>query len=129
MIDLSNWKILVVEDEVDAQDMIAMILRQHGTTLTIVPTAEDALEFLQQERPTVVISDLSLPSMDGWQLLKSVQSNPALSGIPVVAITAYHSIRVAQEAIAAGFVAYFPKPIGVRTFVEDLVNAVEGIQN
>jgi CheY-like chemotaxis protein len=87
-------------------------------------TAEEALQILRNMQPTVAIIDLALPAMDGWGLLQAMRSDPALSDVPAVAMTAYHSTNVAQEAIAAGFAAYFPKPINARTFVEDLVKAV-----
>lgn len=122
MTDLSSWKVLLVEDEVDAQEVIIPLLEQHNMSVSTAFTGEDALEILKAERPTFAIVDLSLPRMDGWELLNAMRSDPSLSSIPAVAITAYHSTEVAQEAVAAGFAAYFPKPVNARTFVKDLVS-------
>jgi len=58
--------------------------------------------------------------MNGWEMLKAMRADPLTAEIPAVAMTAFHSTTVAQEAIDAGFVAFFPKPINARTFVEDL---------
>jgi CheY-like chemotaxis protein len=58
--------------------------------------------------------------MDGWQTLASIRANPALATIPVVAITAYHSYNVAEDARRAGFDAYFPKPLNISTFMNNL---------
>ena len=124
MPDLQNWNVLLVEDEVDAQDVVTSILNQYNIEVTSAYTAEDALALMQYYRPTLAIIDLALPNMDGWQLLSEMQANPELAQIPAIAMTAYHSTHVAQEAIAAGFVAYFPKPINAHTFVEDLVNVL-----
>jgi CheY-like chemotaxis protein len=58
--------------------------------------------------------------MDGWGLLSTIRNNPKTASIPAVAVTAFHSSNVAQEAIKAGFDAYFPKPIEATSFVREL---------
>ena len=125
MTNLSDWKVLVVEDEADAQDVVRLILQSCGAQVFVASTAEDALKLLKDNLvPTVALTDLALPSMNGWEFLSTLRSRPELSGIPVVAMTAYHSTQVAQEAIQAGFAAYFPKPINSMTFAEDLEKIV-----
>jgi len=125
MTNLSNWNVLVVEDEVDAQEVVRMILQGCGAQVSTAFSAEEALKLLSEHpSPTVAVIDLALPTMNGWELLIALRSNPELSGIPAVAVTAYHSTVVAQEAIQAGFAAYFPKPINSVTFAEDLAKAV-----
>jgi CheY-like chemotaxis protein len=124
MPDLSDWQVLLVDDEADAQAVVIPLLAHHGMAIRTAFTAEEALDILQSVHPTVAIIDLALPAMNGWELLESIRNNPALSDIPAVAVTAYYSTKVAQEAVAAGFAAFFPKPINARTFVEDLVIAV-----
>lgn len=124
MQELANWNVLLVEDEVDAQDVVTSLLHQYDIAVTSAYSGEDALALLESDRPTLAIIDLALPNMDGWTLLAMMQSDPELARIPAIAMTAYHSTHVAQEAIAAGFVAYFPKPINAHTFVEDLVNVL-----
>jgi CheY-like chemotaxis protein len=125
MTKFSDWKVLVVEDEADAQDVVRMILQSSGAQVFIASSAEEALKLLKDHPiPTVAVFDLALPSMNGWELLNTFRSSPELSGIPVVAMTAYHSTQVAQEAIQAGFAAYFPKPINSMTFAEDLAKIV-----
>ncbi len=124
MNDLTGWHVLVVEDEADAQAVVCMILTSHGAQVSTAYTGEEALEVLTARRPTVAVIDLALPEMDGWELLETMRSNPDLAGIPAVAMTAYHSTNVAQEAVAAGFAAYFPKPLNAQTFAEDLIRIV-----
>ena len=125
MISLVDWNVLVVEDEEDAQEVVRMILQGCGAQVAVASSAEEALKLLSEPpTPTVAVIDLALPSMNGWELLSTIRASPELSGIPAVAVTAYHSILVAQEAIQAGFAAYFPKPINSVTFAEDLAKAV-----
>lgn len=113
-------EILVIEDERDSMEMLCSLLNFHGFETTGVSTAEEALHFLQEHSPSLIIVDLALPGMDGWGFLHSLQSDDALNQIPRIAVTAYHSMMVAQQAIQAGFNAYFAKPIDATTFVEEV---------
>jgi CheY-like chemotaxis protein len=125
MLDLSSWKVLVIEDEIDLRGVLRLLLERHGVTVSTADSGESALELLQTMRPTLLLVDLGLPGMDGWELLRAIQADPALTDIPAVALTALHSVKTAQRALNAGFVAYFSKPINSRTFVKDLVDAIE----
>lgn len=124
MENLTNWHVLVVEDEHDAQNVLSALLQTKGIRVSVVPTAEQALEHLNADLPNAVIVDLSLPQMNGWELLRTMREHPGAAAIPAVAITAYHSANVAEDAINAGFAAYFSKPVQGATFVEDLVSAI-----
>lgn len=125
MLDYSNWSVLIVEDEEDAQAVLRSLLGQYSIPVATTFSAEEALDLLHSEHPTVAIIDLGLPGMDGWELLAKMRATPAMSHIPAVAMTAFHSSNVAQKAISAGFVAYFPKPINARTFVKDLIQILK----
>jgi CheY-like chemotaxis protein len=124
MSELSDWNILIVEDEKDAQDVIITLLKQHKMQISTAFTGEEAIEKLRSVRPNIALIDLALPGIDGWAVLEAIRADPGLQNITACAMTAYHSTVVAKEAIKAGFNAYFPKPISARTFVEDLVNVV-----
>jgi CheY-like chemotaxis protein len=125
MSDISKWRVLIVEDEQDSMDMCrefsaTTISETHGAY-----SAEDALAMIEQVNPTLAILDLALPMMDGWGLLEALRKNPRTAGIPAVAVTAYHSANVAQQAIQAGFDAYFPKPIEATSFVRELERIID----
>jgi CheY-like chemotaxis protein len=124
MNDLSGWSAIIVEDDPDAQEVLAPLLQQHHIHVAVASSGEDALELMRLQPPTFAIIDLHLPAMDGWQLLESMRSDPALAGISAVAITAYHSTQVADAAYQAGFSAFFAKPINAFKFVDDLVSAL-----
>ena len=124
MSDISSWRVLVVEDEQDSMDVVTDILGYYNIETHGAHTAEEALAMLEEIAPTLVIIDLALPGMDGWGLFNAIRDNPATAGITAVAITAYHSANVAQEAIQAGFDAYFPKPIEATSLVRELERIV-----
>lgn len=120
MSDISSWQVLIVEDEPDSMDVVQEVLGYYNISTHSAYSAEEALELMQTLQPTLLILDLALPMMDGWGLLSTLRSNPNTAHIPAVAVTAFHSANVAQEAIRAGFAAYFPKPIEATSFVREL---------
>jgi CheY-like chemotaxis protein len=115
-----NWQVLVVEDDINGQDVARGILEHYDITVDVADDAMQALELLRDNRYTAAIIDLSLPGMSGWELLEAMRADKSTADLPCVATTAYHSPRVAQDAIEAGFVAYFPKPMNVVTLMDDL---------
>lgn len=122
---LEDWQVLVVEDEADSREMVKQLLAYYGVSCICTATAEDALSKLEHERPTMIITDLALPGMDGWGLLHELQHRPDLDGIPRVAVTAYHTVELADQAIREGFDAYFAKPLDATSFVGDLQHILE----
>ncbi len=124
MSDIREWAVLVVEDEPDSMAVVTEILEHYNIKVSQCPTAEDAIRLMESFTPTMAILDLALPEMDGWALLNHIRANAATANIPVVAVTAFHSANVAQKAIAAGFNAYFPKPIETTSFVRELERIV-----
>jgi CheY-like chemotaxis protein len=123
---INNWKVLVVEDEHDSMELVQGILEHYGINCIGVPNAEDALEVLKTEHPTLIIVDLALPGMDGWGLLEHLKANRSLADVPRVACTAYHTAEVANQAIERGYQAYFAKPLDATSFMRELQGIVEG---
>lgn len=122
---LANWHVLVVEDETDSMEMVRGVLEYHNISTSGASTAEEALEILEGVLPTLIIIDLALPEMDGWGLLNVLQNDKRFEQVIRVAITAYHTPQVANDAIEAGFDAYFAKPIDATSFVRELEGVVE----
>ena len=106
--DFSEWLVLVVEDEYDSVQMVSKILNHHGIEAHVAGNGVECLEMLAQMEPTIIVMDLAMPEMDGWETLVAIRSNPETAHIPVVAMTAYHSVDVASDAIEAGFDSIFP---------------------
>lgn len=120
MSPMNDWHVLIVEDEVDGQEVVEAILSYYNISADAVGTAEDALHLLGENQYTAAIIDLGLPVMDGIELIGNLRENPAYAGLPCVAITAFHSSQLKQEALAAGFDAYFAKPLDDTSFVREL---------
>ena len=118
--------VLVVEDEYDSQQMVSKILQHQGMEVYVAHNGRECMDMVLQVRPFVVITDLSMPGMDGWETLEALRSNPQTAHIPVIAMTAYHSVAVAADAQRAGFDAYFSKPLDLPSFVACIHDLADG---
>ncbi|MBK8028601.1 MAG: response regulator [Chloroflexi bacterium] len=121
----SAWKVIVVEDTYDDQQVVSYMLRHHGIEVHIAHNGEQCLEMLNMFEPTCIVTDLDMPIRDGWQTLSAVRAEARTAHIPIIAITAYHATDVAESAIRAGFDGYFPKPLNPQTFVSRLQEIVQ----
>src|SRR5262249_10254076 len=118
---LNGWSVLVVDDEPDSLEVASRLLRHYGATVWLATNGEEALEVVQEHRPTVVISDLSMPVMDGWGLIYELKLNRSTIDLPVIALTAHAMVGDRERAISAGFHNYLAKPLTPSTFIKDLL--------
>lgn len=118
----NKWHVLVVEDDADGQEVVATLLRHLNISLDMAADAAEAERFLFQSDKTysAAIIDLALPDKDGWQILSEVLADPKTADLPCIAVTAYHTSKLREDAILAGFKAYFPKPIDGTGFLRQL---------
>jgi signal transduction histidine kinase/CheY-like chemotaxis protein len=109
---LSGLQVLVVDDESDAADMIGLLLGQHGAQVRLANSAAEALEALDNFVPSVIVSDIGMPEMDGLTFLRRVRTLPgAVRQVPAIALTAYASPGDAHKASEAGYAQHIPKPV------------------
>ena len=118
----NNWHILVIEDDADGQEVMATLLGHLNISIDIAADAAEAEHFLFQSCTSyhAAIIDLALPDKDGWQILSEVLENPGTAELPCIAVTAYHTSKLREDAILAGFKAYFPKPLDGTSFLREL---------
>lgn len=114
--------ILIVEDDPDGQALVSHVVGHLHLANEVVADAEQAgvRLFESGQRYHAVIIDLALPGKDGWELLSEIRRNPATAGITCIAVTAYHSAKTREEALRAGFNAYFAKPLEATHFAREL---------
>jgi len=116
---------LIVEDQPDSAEIVARILAFNGRSYQSVASAEEALVILSVLHPQIIIADLALPQMSGWDLLGEVKTIPSLANIPMVAVTAYHSPNVERGVMEIGFDAFLPKPLDTATFMQTVDDVIE----
>ncbi|HTQ43749.1 MAG TPA: response regulator [Polyangiaceae bacterium] len=110
---LDGVRLLVVDDDEDSRDLIVCILQDWGASVTSASSAEEAMRLLQENLPDVILSDIGMPDVDGYALLRQVRGMPPErgGGVPAIALTAYASEADGARARAAGFQAHVTKPI------------------
>ncbi|HEY0493818.1 MAG TPA: response regulator [Candidatus Dormibacteraeota bacterium] len=113
--------ILVAEDDAMMQKMALKILRSRGYVCELAPNGREAVQMAGRLNPGLILMDLSLPEMNGWEATRALKADPALAGIPVVAITAHAMVGDRESAIAAGCSECLTKPYEIA----DLVALVE----
>jgi PAS domain S-box-containing protein len=110
---LDGLRLLVVDDEDDARMLVGAVLGEQGAEVHLVASASEALAQLSVIRPDVVVSDIAMPTMDGYALIRKIRALPPSMGgrTPAVALTAYARSEDAKLAFAAGFQMHVAKPI------------------
>jgi PAS domain S-box-containing protein len=112
-LDLSGIKVLVVDDDPDALALMKRVLESNKAVVVTADTAEAALELLQADKPSILLSDIGMPGQDGYQLIRKVRQLPASQGgdTPAVALTAFAQTEDRRRALLAGFQMHLPKPV------------------
>ncbi|NMG20431.1 response regulator [Brasilonema bromeliae] len=110
---LTGLRVMVVDDEPDSLELIAFVLKQEGAEVTAVASAHEALRVLEKWQPVLLISDIGMPEMDGYMLIRQIRKLPQEQGgqISAIALTAYAGEADSQKALATGFGAHVSKPV------------------
>lgn len=124
---LSGIRVLVVDDDTDSRDFIAFVLEQDGAFVIAVSSAYEALQTLALVKPDVLVSDISMPEMDGYMLIHQVRTlTPEQGGqIPAIALTAFARNDDQQEALKAGFQMHLSKPVNPEELIAAITRIVE----
>ncbi|MBX3233377.1 MAG: PAS domain S-box protein [Labilithrix sp.] len=120
---LGELRVLVVDDDADARDLVRAVLESAGAHVTVASSAEEALAAVRDAAPHVLVSDIGMPEQDGYSLMRRLRAiEPALA-LPSIALTAYTRAEDRTKALAAGFTTHIGKPVNP----EDLITAVANL--
>lgn len=104
-------KILVVEDNEISRDMLSRRLERRGYVVITAPDGEQGYSLTRSEMPDLVLMDISLPEMDGWQVIDLLKATESTRDIPIIVLTAHGLVNDRAKALEAGCVDYYAKPI------------------
>jgi two-component system, cell cycle response regulator DivK len=119
---MSSGRILVVEDNKDNMTLISDVLHSLDYDVLQATDGEQGIRVTGEERPDLILMDLSLPRMDGWTATRTIKANPDLQNIPVIALTAHAMVGDKERALEAGCDDYMSKPINLRELAEKLTH-------
>ncbi len=118
--DSSQWMVLIVDDEPDNRTIAQTVLSFNGAKAQTAVHGEDGLKILEELTPAFILLDLSMPVMDGWEMLKKIRENVKTQQIPVIALTAHAMAGDRDRVIEAGFDGYIAKPFRLGSFMAEL---------
>jgi signal transduction histidine kinase/ActR/RegA family two-component response regulator len=123
---LQGIQVLVVDDEQDMREFLTFVLEEAGAEVMVATSAMEALEVLQKSTPNLLLSDIGMPEMDGYALIRQVRDwgTEAVKGVSAIALTAYAGEFNEQQALAAGFQAHLSKPIEPEKLVQAISNLI-----
>jgi len=110
--------ILLVEDNILNLELVRDVLFTAGMRVVEARTAQEGLAAASELKPALILLDIRLPGLDGYAVLERLKANPATASIPVVALTAQAMVGDREQALAAGFTDYIPKPVDTRTLAD-----------
>ncbi|MEH2122311.1 PAS domain S-box protein [Nostoc sp.] len=129
--NLNGVKVLLVDDERDTRELIAFILEQSGAVVTQAASAVQALQVMPEFGPNLLLSDIGMPEVDGYMLIRQIRAmSPEMGGrIPAIALTAYAAEVDYQQAIAAGFEQHITKPVEPAKLIQAIANLICSCSN
>jgi two-component system, cell cycle response regulator DivK len=113
-------KLLIVEDNQDNRELAIKVLKNKGYEIFEAVDGEEAIEKAISEKPDLILLDISLPKLDGYEVAKRLKSMEEFQEIPIVAFTAHAMKGDREKVIAGGFEGYISKPINVREFPDQI---------
>jgi CheY-like chemotaxis protein len=120
----AGWTVLIADDEVDSLEVATRLVRLAGANVITAKNGLEALEKVRQYRPHFILSDLSMPEMDGWELVYRLKLERSTLDIPVIALTAHAMAGDRDRAIRAGFHNHISKPLDPTKLVRQLINVL-----
>ncbi|MCF6186958.1 MAG: response regulator [Desulfobulbaceae bacterium] len=118
-------KILVVDDNQDSRELVIKILQKEAVQLFEAIDGEDALEKVKQTCPDLILLDISLPKINGYEVIRRLKINNEFSSIPIIALTAHAMKGDKEKAIAAGCDGYISKPIDIHDFSDRIASFLQ----
>ena len=118
-------KILIVEDNTLNRKLAMTLLRPHGYTLLVAVDGAEAIDVATREKPDLVLMDMQLPKVSGYEATEHLKSQPETAHIPIVAMTAHAMSDERERAQTVGCDGYITKPIDTRTFAEQVAEHLE----
>ena len=124
---LRDIRILAVDDEPDNLSVIRELLTVLGAEVITAINGKDGLEKALVEAPHLIISDLSMPQVTGWEFLENLRKHETTKDIPVIALTAHAMGGDREKVLEAGFVNYIPKPLDILSIGSHLAQMLKDI--
>jgi CheY-like chemotaxis protein len=125
---MSKGHILVVEDNLDNYELVHTILERAGYESFLAVNGRDGVDAARKQKPDLILMDMALPEMDGWDATKRIRGDPETAHIPLVALTVHSLPRERKRALDAGVDAYLSKPFDAHQFIQLVESTLENFK-
>jgi CheY-like chemotaxis protein len=112
--------ILLVEDNEQNRYLATFLLQRKGHMVIHAANGEAAIERVCESRPDLILMDIQMPKMDGYEAAERIRTMPGLDAVPIIAVTSFAMLGDREKALRMGFAGYIEKPISPETFVSDV---------
>lgn len=119
-------KIMVIEDDSDVSIVLADLLKSYGYEAYIFASGENALAVIEEILPDVLIMDLMMPQISGFEICKTLRSMNTMHNLPMIAITGYDSVDNRRKIFDAGIDDYLPKPFDLKMLIKKIQDLIPG---
>jgi CheY-like chemotaxis protein len=113
-------KILIAEDNAVNRELLRELLETRGYEVLEACDGQEALQMIEQAQPDILLLDIGMPVLDGFDVIRKIRENPCLATMPVLAITAYAMQGDREKIMKSGFNGYLSKPVDARSLAEEL---------
>ena len=117
-------QVVIVDDDENSLEISQILLEEAGASVLTAMNGKEGLELIERVVPALIICDISMPIMDGWEVVRQIRTNHKLKNIPVIALTAHAMTGDREKTLAAGFHNYISKPLIPSEFIGTLVLAL-----
>lgn len=119
-------RILVIEDNEENRDSLSRRLQRRGFEVLLAPDGKVGVEKARSEKPDLVLMDMNMPLVDGWEATRQIKAEPATAHVPVIALTAHAMAGDKERALAAGCADYHTKPIEFPKLLAQIESLLHG---
>lgn len=119
-LETNTWKVLIVDDVMDNIAIAKVVLEHKGADVATAKNGVEGLEMIETSQPNLILLDLSMPEMNGWEMHEQLRDNPETQSIIVIALTAHAMQGDKEKVMEAGFDGYISKPFSVSALVNDI---------
>ena len=123
---LAGLRVLLVEDNEMNRDMLSRRLVRNGFEIVMAVNGQEGLDLASSENPDLILLDMSLPIIDGWEAARRLKTNAATAKIPVIALTAHAMVQDKEKALAAGCDDFDTKPVELPRLLEKINSLLNG---
>jgi CheY-like chemotaxis protein len=124
-----HLRVLLIDDSLDTLNMLSLWLSNYGCEVSIASEATEGVRLATEQHPNLIISDIGMPDVDGYELMRLLRRTPGLDRVPAIALTGYAREEDRELALAAGYNAHIPKPANMGKLLQLIKTLSRGQQS